>query len=188
MEVEKLRRWAYAAIPGGAGLAVGVAYAVLEELQYNGIVANPIPDLVSFVVTGIGVVLLMIAFTSIRKTQIASGGTSGTVGYWIAMTGLLLSAAWVWPLFVLGPLLVGIGVSLYGASTLAAGTFRSFGSWLHVLCVPTAIVVGFASYAVGFDGGIGIIVFMGMVIAGFMTLGFDTAAPAERRMPREVAA
>ena len=175
MDVEKLRRMAYAAIPGGIGLAIGVAWAMLEELEYNGIIENKIPDVVSLAASAIGAILLMVSFTGVRKIQMASGGTSGSAGYWTAMVGLGLSVAWMWPLFIAGPLLIGIGVILYGASSLASGSVRSFGSWLHVLALPTAIVTGLGSEAAGYDGAVGVVVFMTMLIAGFMTLGFDAA-------------
>jgi len=187
MDIDKWRRWALAAIPGGVGVAIGVTAVVLGELEYRGLAQNTIPDAVAYPVAALGTILLMVALTAIRKVQIAKGGPEGRIGYWTAMGGLLLTMAGVWPLVFLGPMLIGLGVTIYGATTLAAGVLRSFGAWLHVMSIPTGVISGFAFFSAGFDGGFGIIVFMAMLIAGFMILGFDAASGERTRMDVEVA-
>lgn len=184
MDVSKLHNWALAAIPGGLCMAFGVIAAVVSELDYRGLAEATIPFAASAGITAAGAILLMIAFTGIRRLQEGSG----TTGYWIGMAGLVLSIAPIWPLIIFGPMLLGIGLTIYGGSTLAVGSLRSLGSWLHVLSIPASVASGFAFFAGGFDGGLGMIVFMAMVIAGFMILGFDAAGVSKAPRAQETAA
>ncbi|MGH2807926.1 MAG: hypothetical protein ACRDKT_11710 [Actinomycetota bacterium] len=175
-----IRKGTAAAITGGICWAFGATGAVLGELDYRGLTDNPIPDPLGLGVTAVGSALLLASLVSVRRAHLDQGATAGAPGYWIAIVGLLLLLAPVWPLFVLGPMVLAIGVTIYSSITLASGRIRSFGLWLHVLCIPAGLVVGFAFNGAGYDGGFGIIASLVMMIGGFMTLAYDAGGVVVR--------
>lgn len=179
------RTGALAAIPGGILWILGTAAAVLGELDYRGITDNPIPDAVAFGIVSLGSILLLVGLINIRRIQAERGGPSGGPGYYIALAGLAVTAISVWPFIFLGPMLVGIGATIYGGATLASRSTRSLGTWMHVLSIPLGIMTGFASAAVGYDGGLGIVVFSALISGGFMSLGYDVAASPVASTVRE---
>ncbi len=180
MRIIDLRKAAAAAIVGGVCWGFGTTWAILDELEYRDLTDNPIPDPLAFGVTAIGSALLLLAFMSLRRVHTEQGATSGVSGYWISVAGFVLLLYPVWPFIFIGPLVLGIGATIYAGATLASGRTRSFGLWLHVLSIPVGTAVGFAFAWGGYDGGIGVATFMLMLITGYMTMTYDAAAYAEQ--------
>lgn len=178
MKIQRIGMWA--AIVGSICWAFGATSAVLDELDYRGLTDSPIPFAVGTAVTAIGSALLILAFITIRRVHVDQGATAGAPGYWMAITGLVLMLFPVWPLIFIGPLVVALGVTIYAGATLSSGKTRSFGLWLHALNIPFGVVVGFAFDGAGYDGGIGVITSLLMVITGIMTMAYDAAAYSEQ--------
>lgn len=178
MKIQRIGTWA--AIVGSICWAFGATSAVLDELDYRGLTDSPIPFAVGTAVTAIGSALLILAFVTIRRIHVHQGATAGAPGYWMAITGLVLMLFPVWPLIFLGPLVVALGMTIYAGATLSSGKTRSFGLWLHALNIPFGVVVGFAFDGAGYDGGIGIMTSLVMVITGIMTMAYDAAAYSEQ--------
>jgi hypothetical protein len=177
MKIIDARNTTWTAVVGAICWAFGATGVVLGELDYRGLTENPIPEPVGLGVTAIGTVLLLIALITLRRVHVHEGVTTGAPGYWITIAGLALMLLPTWPFIVIGPLLVGIGVTIYAGTILATKKIRSFGLWLLAMNVPVGIVVGFAFDGAGYDGGIGIALSLLMVLAGLMTLAYDTATP-----------
>lgn len=182
------RAGALAAIPGGICWIFATAAGVLGELDYRGLTDNPIPDPVGFVIAALGSILLLVGLVNIRRIQADRGGSPGGPGYYIAMAGLAITVVPVWPLIFIGPILVGIGATIYGVATMASGSIRSLGTWMHVLSIPIALVTAFMLAAGGYDGGLGMVAFSVLISGGFMSLGYDVAAPPSPVAAQEVTA
>jgi hypothetical protein len=164
-----------AAVLGSLCWALGAAGVLLGELDYRGLTDNPIPDGLTFIATVVGTALLLFAFVSIRRSHIGLGATTGKLGYWISIVGLVVMLFPAWPLMVIGPLLIALGVTIYAGTMLGGGKVRSFGLWLHVANIPLGMIVGFSLAWGGYDGGIGIITSLLLILGGFMTLAYDAA-------------
>lgn len=181
-------RKALATIPEGICWIFGLAAAVLGELDYRGLTDNPIPDAVTAGIVSLGSILLLVGLVGIRRIQKDRGTSSGRPGYYITLAGLAITAISVWPFVVVGPMIVAIGVTVYGGTTLASGSIRSLGAWMHALSIPVGVVTGFAFAWGGYDGGFGIATSVVLISAGFMSLGYDVAAPPPAVVSREVTA
>jgi hypothetical protein len=183
MKVIDARNTTWTAVVGAICWAFGATGVVLGELDYRGLTENPIPEPVGVGVTAIGTVLLLIALITMRRVHVHQGVTTGTPGYWITVAGLALMLFPTWPFIVIGPLVLGIGVTIYAGALLATQKIRSFGLWLLVLNLPIGIVVAFAFDAIGYDGGIGIALSLLLILGGFMSLAYDTATPEIEFVP-----
>ncbi|MFN2389940.1 MAG: hypothetical protein ABR575_10110 [Actinomycetota bacterium] len=164
----------------GAGLWTGGAVAtLLGELEWRGAIAtNPIPAWVGVLAIASGAALFGVVLLGTHRTHPPRRGGLGRFGYGTAMLGLALALLPIWPLVFLGPLLVAVGVTFYGlATTGAPDPLGRFGAWLHTLCIPAGLVWGLAFPALGFDGGLGPLVSIGMVIGGFVFLGLQRVGP-----------
>lgn len=182
------KRKALAAIPGGICWMFGGAAFVLGELDYRGLTDNPIPYAVGAGITSLGSILLIVGLINIRRLQVAAGGPSARPGYYITLAGLAIAVIPVWPAIVLGPMLTAIGVTVYAGTMLASRSIRSLGTWMHALSIPIGVVIGFAFAWGGYDGGFGVAASLALISAGFMSLGFDAAAPPQAVTAQEVTA
>ena len=178
MRITDLRKAAAAAIAGGILWAFGLTGAVLGELDYRGLTDNPIPDALTGIAAAVGSALFLLAFISLRRGHKAQGATGGAPGYWITIVGLALTLVPIWPFIAGGPMVLALGATIYAAATLASGKVRSFGLWLHALCIPAGVVVGFGFAWGGYDGGIGLATLLLMLITGFMAMAYDAAYSA----------
>lgn len=169
METVKAGR---AALLGSALWAFGLVSGILGELEWRNTIAdNPIPDGLTAVAVAAGSLMLLYGLRSFNRTLSADLRLIGRAGYWIAFSGLAITVAPVWPFIVIGPFVAGIGLTLYGAERAKLRSEASVGAWMHVACFPAGVLVGVIAVSLGYDGGIGVIGSVAIMIGGLAAMG-----------------
>lgn len=179
-----------AALLGGGLWVLGAVGGMMEDLEYNGSIAdNPIPDWVLFAVLSAGSALLLFALDAFHRVHRGEIGIAGSIGRAIASAGIGLTIVAIWPFFFFGPFLAGIGLTVYGIKRTRLGGSAAAGAWAHALCFPGGIVAAAVSPLFKLkSGGLGPIGFVVLIGAGFAAMGFSllrqkTVVPPERETP-----
>jgi hypothetical protein len=181
MDTKKAGR---ALVLGGVCWIFGIVAVTLGELEFRGeITDNPIPDWLSFAVLAAGSVMFVLGLRSFNQVHGAELSRAGWTGYWIAFSGLAISIVAIWPFVVVGPFVAGVGLTIYGSQRARTLGAASAGAWMHALCFPVGVVVGILAELLGYDGGIGVLAFLGCMILGLAAMGLKMTNGVDRPQP-----
>lgn len=154
-------------------MGFGALGTVLEDMEYNHVLSNPIPETAARVIGALGALLLVAGITALQRAQRDRAGRLGRNAYVVTVAGFVLAATGEWPLAPLGLLLFVVGSTAFGIASVRGGVLPRAAVWLLAVGTPLSFVAGPVVEVFAFGGhqGWGPWAPVGVVVVAYAWLG-----------------